>query len=92
MKNTPGLLQSCPLLHVEGARLHLLHAITDGYCLSQIDGSICSGNGGRGEEPRLRYTYCGYSAHESVSFIITKAMGTYAAKFIPVRYSKFQTV
>jgi hypothetical protein len=34
MKNTPGLLQSCPLLHVEGARLHLLHAITDGYCLS----------------------------------------------------------
>ncbi len=29
--NTPGLLQSCPLLHVEGARLNLLQEIPVGY-------------------------------------------------------------
>jgi hypothetical protein len=72
MMNTPGLLQSSPLLHVEGARLHLLHAIIpDGYCLSYrlTDQFALEGGGGEGGLVRLGYTYCGYSAPKSVSFL-----------------------
>jgi hypothetical protein len=89
MKNTPGLLQSCPLLHVEGARLHLLQEIPDGYCLSyRLKDQFALEKRGGGGEVALDLHIVGtvLMSHESVSFFITKAMGPYVTKFIPVRY------